>query len=125
MRRPAPSALPPGPHGRPVVWVCHGCRREQASYLGTLPRGWRADPETWAVWCRRCLERSATYAGRLPRGWRREGGAGALTPEDLRIGHTYWGNFDDNKYHELLVLPSGTEDMAALSTKVMAYHGLI
>jgi hypothetical protein len=52
------------------------------------------------------------------------GNAGTNIPEDLRIGHTYWGQFFSNKYQELLVLPSGTEDMAALSTKVMAYHGL-
>lgn len=53
------------------------------------------------------------------------GNAGSNIPEDLRIGHTYWGAYNSNKYQELLVVPSGTEDMAALSSRVMAYYGML
>jgi hypothetical protein len=52
------------------------------------------------------------------------GNAGTNIPGDFRIGVEYYGANYAHQYQEVLVLPSGTEDMGALSAKVMAYHGL-
>jgi hypothetical protein len=52
------------------------------------------------------------------------GNAGTNVPGDFRIGVEYYGANYAHQYQEVLLLSSGTEDMGALSTKVMAYHGL-
>ena len=67
MSRPATRTvpLPPGPHGQVVEYVCRSCLARACAYAGQLPRDWRPEHGSRAVYCPRCWSPAGLREGRV------------------------------------------------------------